>query len=281
MAPDMTANQNEPTTDRGQARQPEGRPERRRIPRSFEFMGARFDRVSPDQVFARVFEAPADHRFRYIITPNVDHLVNLRRSPELLAPIYNDAWLTVCDSKILESLGQSAGLPIWATPGSDITQRILEDGVIGPGDAVTVIGGAPDMIAELKRRYGLETIHHHNPPMGLRHKPEAIAACARFVAENPARFVFICVGAPQGEMVAKACFDRGDCTGLGLCVGASLEFLTGLQSRAPAWMRSAKLEWLHRLASNPKRMWKRYLVDGPTIFRDYWRWRREAKRAKG
>jgi N-acetylglucosaminyldiphosphoundecaprenol N-acetyl-beta-D-mannosaminyltransferase len=70
-------------------------------------------------------------------------------------------------------------------------------------------------------------------------------------------------------MVAKACLDRGDCVGFGLCVGASLDFIGGRVNRAPLWMRTARLEWLHRLASEPKRLWKRYLLEGPKIF---WLW---------
>ena len=110
--------------------------------------------------------------------------------------------------------------------------------------------------------------------MGLRNKPEAIAECAEFVADNPARFTFLCIGSPQQELVAEACLDRGDCTGLGLCVGASLDFLGGKADRAPKWMQTARLEWLHRLMLEPKRMWRRYLVDGPKVFLLWRRWQR-------
>ena len=52
-----------------------------------------------------------------------------------------------------------------------------------------------------------------------------------------------------------------------LCVGASIDFLTGKQKRAPRAMQRTGLEWPHRLASDPSRMWRRYLVRGPGIFR--------------
>ncbi len=73
-------------------------------------------------------------------------------------------------------------------------------------------------------------------------------------------------------MIAKTALERGDCAGLGLCVGASLDFLAGKQKRAPKWMQSAKLEWLYRLASSPRRMWKRYLIEGPKIFVIWVKW---------
>lgn len=75
-------------------------------------------------------------------------------------------------------------------------------------------------------------------------------------------------------MIAEACLDRGDCTGVGLCVGASLDFLGGKARRAPRWMQRVRLEWLHRLAQEPRRMWRRYLVEGPKVLVLWQRWRR-------
>ena len=59
----------------------------------------------------------------------------------------------------------------------------------------------------------------------------------------------------------------GQACGVGLCIGASLLFLTGDLRRAPVWMQRARLEWLHRLVQEPRRMWRRYLYEGPKILR--------------
>jgi N-acetylglucosaminyldiphosphoundecaprenol N-acetyl-beta-D-mannosaminyltransferase len=53
-----------------------------------------------------------------------------------------------------------------------------------------------------------------------------------------------------------------------LCVGATVDFLVGKQKRAPVFMQQARLEWMHRLFSNPRRLWRRYLLEGPWIL--YW-----------
>ena len=79
----------------------------------------------------------------------------------------------------------------------------------------------------------------------------------------------LCLSFPKQEFFAADLGARGRARGVGLCVGASLDFLTGHQSRAPLWMRHAGLEWAHRLLSNPRRLWKRYLLDGPKIFALY------------
>lgn len=246
-------------------------------PRSYEFIGAVFDPLTPMQTLARCKWVTDRHAFRFIVTPNVDHLVRLSQEPEVFDPLYRASWLSVCDSRILELLARVSGLPLSAVPGSDLTQQLF-DNVITRDDSITVIGGDADLIAKIKSLYGFEKVNHHEPPFGMRKKPDAIAAAAEFIAKNPARYVFICVGSPQQEMVAKACLERGDCVGLGLCVGASLEFLTGGLKRAPKWMQQARLEWLFRLASEPKRMWKRYLIEGPKIFWLWLKW--TAKRKK-
>lgn len=249
-------------------------------PRSYEFIGGIFDPLTPIQTLQRAKWMTLRHSFRYIVTPNVDHLVRLHREPDVYQPLYDASWLSVCDSRILEMLAHLSGLPLSAVPGSDLSQQLF-DNVITAQDPITIIGADKEIVNRVKARYGLTKVHHYEPPMGLRHKPDAIAQCAKFVADHPARYVFICVGSPQQEMVAKACLDRGDCVGFGLCVGASLDFIGGRVKRAPKWVQERRLEWLHRLLSEPKRLWKRYLVEGPKIFWLYVKWvLRSGKNAK-
>lgn len=246
--------------------------DRRRSARHIWFLNSAFDRIGFDTAVTRIADRDPGKAFAFVVTPNVDHLVRLRRDG-VLAPLYAQAWLTVCDSRVLELIAALSGEGVDVTPGSDLTERLFET-AITPDEPITIIGGSPAVIDGLKARYGLTDIRWHEPPMGLRHKPEAIAECAAFIADNPARFVFLCVGSPQQELVAEACLNRGDCTGVGLCVGASLDFLSGQARRAPKWIRRARLEWLHRLAEEPRRMWRRYLVDGPKVAFLWWEWRK-------
>ena len=250
----------------------EGFVERRTGSRHVWFLNSAFDKIDFDVALRRIVERDADRPFAFVVTPNVDHLVRLERDT-VLATLYAQAWLTVCDSRVLELIGRMSGETIKVAPGSDLTERLF-DTAIDPEEPVTIVGGSEDVITAVRERYGLKVVNWHQPPMGLRDKPEAIAECARFVAEHPARFVFLCVGSPQQELIAEACLDRGDCTGLGLCVGASLDFLAGKVARAPRWMQTARLEWLHRLAQEPARMWRRYLVDGPKVLLLWRRWRK-------
>lgn len=246
--------------------------ERRTKPRHIWFLNSAFDNIDFPTTVLRLAERDPKAPFQFVVTPNVDHLVRLRRD-NVLAPLYAQAWLTVCDSRVLELIASLSGTEVDVTPGSDLTQSLFEN-VIMQHEPVTIIGGTKAVVENVKARYGLRDVRWHEPPMGLRNNPDAIAECAQFVADNPARFIFLCVGSPQQEMIAEACLDRGDCTGIGLCVGASLDFLGGKSERAPQWMQKTRLEWLHRLAQEPRRMWKRYLVDGPKIAFLWWEWRK-------
>ncbi|WP_291841628.1 WecB/TagA/CpsF family glycosyltransferase [Maricaulis sp.] len=246
--------------------------DRRSGSRHVWFLNSAFDKISMDVAMRRITERDAASPFAFVVTPNVDHLVRLE-TDTVLATLYAQAWLTVCDSRILELIGKISGETIDVTPGSDLTARLF-DTVIDPELPITIIGGDKAVINAVTERYGLKDVRWHEPPMGLRQNREAVEACAKFVADNPSRFTFVCVGSPQQEMIAEACLDRGDCTGVGLCVGASLDFLAGAVERAPVWMQKARLEWLHRLAQEPARMWRRYLVEGPKIVLLWRRWRK-------
>lgn len=233
----------------------------------FAFSGCDLD-AAVDAVAAR---ASLDMPFAYVATPNVDHAVGLDAEPARQA-LYDHAWLTLNDSAVLARLAKRAGLKLPRASGADLAERLF-DAVIDADEPVTIIGGTRESINALKLRYGLTDVRWYDPPMGLKHNPLAVVNAAAFAAAQPSRFSFICVGAPQQEMIAYAIAQRGDATGVGLCVGAALDFLSGQTQRAPRWMRETGLEWAHRLASEPARLWRRYVVDGPKVFSLFASWR--------
>jgi exopolysaccharide biosynthesis WecB/TagA/CpsF family protein len=241
---------------------------------SFIDMG--FTALGKPAVLQAVRERAANAPFAYVVTPNVDHMVRLQRRRSDLWPIYRSAWMTLCDSRILALLARSMGLTLPVLPGSDLTQDMFEH-IVGPDDRIAIIGGDAGAIRQLAKRYRFRNVHHYNPPMGFIKDPAEVAKAVRFVAETGARYTFLAVGSPQQEMLAYRIKQAGGATGLGFCVGASLDFLTGVQTRAPRFMRVLALEWLHRLASDPGRMWRRYLYDGPVIFQITREWKRGAR----
>lgn len=201
---------------------------------------------------------PGPAPFRYVVTPNVDHVVRLSADPSL-GPLYENAWLSLCDSKPIAALSRlliPGGLP--HLPGSTLTE-ILFRTVIGPGDRIALVVPDAALAADMRTAFPGVAFEILIAPVGIDRDPAALAACALFVARSTARFTFIAVGAPRSERIAFQASLDPSARGIALCVGASLEFLVGRKRRAPLWMQRAGLEWLHRLVGEPRRLWRRYL----------------------
>lgn len=206
-------------------------------------------------------------RFGYVVTPNVDHLIRCHED-EAFRSRCASADFALLDSRVaarLLLLLKGMRLPVCT--GSDLTAALFSR-IIQPEDRIVLIGGSPEQAREIASKYDLANVRHHNPPMGFIRNPAAVDACLAFIEQaSPFRFCFLAVGSPQQEIIATRLRERGKARGLALCVGASLNFLTGREQRAPRWLQSLSLEWLYRLVQDPRRLWIRYLVRGPRIFR--------------
>jgi N-acetylglucosaminyldiphosphoundecaprenol N-acetyl-beta-D-mannosaminyltransferase len=228
-----------------------------------EVAGMPFDLVTTETAEAAIEARSPDLPFDYVVTPNVDHIV--RNEKARFSHLYEDAWLSVCDSRILARLAPIAGVRFPSViPGSDLTWTVLER-FVGAGESVCIIGCDEVNIQTLRRKFPHIEIHHFNPPMGFIKRKQEVGRAVEFVVTHPSRYVFLAVGSPQQEMLAQA-IKKSGATGLGLCIGASILFLTGAEKRAPKWVQRMGMEWLYRLLQNPGRLWRRYLVDDLGIF---------------
>lgn len=243
------------------------------------FLGIAFDPLDTDAATAWLAAVRADDPFTYVVTPNVDHLVRLEAIGEgdplgqELRAAYRAAPLVLCDSRVLARLARVYGVDLPLAPGSDLTVRLFAD-VARAGDRIAIIGGDDGLLASLRRQFPHLVFDQHVPPMGMVRNPAALAAAVAFGRDAHARFLLIAVGSPQQELLAARIAAAGGARGCALCIGASLDFITGRQRRAPRVLQRMGLEWAHRLASQPGRLWRRYLVDGPRIFRLAHAWHR-------
>jgi exopolysaccharide biosynthesis WecB/TagA/CpsF family protein len=228
-------------------------------------LGLDFADLSPDATVEMLAGRSADTPFAYLVTPNADHLVRLARDPGRYGPLYGEAAWRLLDSRVVARLARLLGLrapPV--VPGSDLTARLMAE-VVAPDDRIAMLGGSAATAAALRARYGLRALAHHDPKMGFDADPAALEAALRFIEQARARFVFLCVGSPRQEVVARALLARGQATGTALCIGASLRFLSGEERRAPRLVQRAGMEWAWRLAQDPRRLGRRYLVEDPAI----------------
>ena len=205
-------------------------------------------------------------RFGYVVTPNVDHLVRYSEDP-VFRGHYRTADYVLLDSRFAAyALRIVKGVRLRVCTGSDLTAELLTT-TATPSDRIVIIGGSREQADGIADLYGLTNMRHYNPPMGFAQDFEAVEECLQFIeSHSPFRFCFLAVGSPQQESLAALLQARGIARGLALCVGASLNFITGREKRAPHWMQQMALEWLFRLAQDPQRLANRYLVRGPRFF---------------
>jgi N-acetylglucosaminyldiphosphoundecaprenol N-acetyl-beta-D-mannosaminyltransferase len=235
------------------------------------FLGIEFACANYGQVAAALEGLSASDRFAFVVTPNVDHVVMLHEHKDedirrRFNAAYKAAALRLCDSRVLQLLAKFRGVKLDVVTGSDLTAYLLTNGHF-LGKKVAIIGGDPEMLLELDRKYPGIELAQHIPPMGVLQNQKAAEDIADFLAASPSHYVLFAIGSPQSEIIAHQCLMAGCARGVALCVGASLEFVLGRKTRAPLWMQRARLEWAFRLMSEPGRLWRRYLLDGPRVLR--------------
>lgn len=212
-------------------------------------------------LLARV-AAMARGPYGYVVTPNVDHVIKLMDG-RVEADVYNGAALKVCDSRILAHLARLRGKALAVYPGSDLTADLLASdhdltiGVFGPDRAAF-----DDLVA----RYPGRRFTFIEAPMGLTPGTGVWVSALDEAARAEWDVLLACISFPKQERFAHALRAAGRTTGVTLCVGASVDFLTGRQQRAPRLYQALSLEWLHRLMTQPRRMFRRYVIEGPAIF---------------
>ncbi|QHI99879.1 WecB/TagA/CpsF family glycosyltransferase [Xylophilus rhododendri] len=209
-----------------------------------------------------------------VVTTNVDHLVRLDRATAEFVALYRDADAIFAD-----------GMPlVWAS--HYLAETPLPERVTGADLFVTlaeraaalrlpifVVGGMPgdepQLTAELSARFPGLQVEVYSPSMQFSADGiEGYEAVRRIARSQPA-MVFVCLGMPKQETWAM--LHRSSlATSVVMCVGAALEFALGHKRRAPLWMQRHGMEWLWRLATEPRRLWRRYLVQSVRFIRLLW-----------
>ena len=130
---------------------------------------------------------------------------------------------------------------------------------------IFLLGGRPGIAeragaAIIARGWPHEVAGHHDGYFSEADIPQVLAA----VRASGADLLLVALGNPQQEKFVERHFSAFNCE-VAICVGALFDFLAGAVPRAPRLMRHAGLEWLFRLAVEPKRLWRRYLI-GNALF---------------
>jgi N-acetylglucosaminyldiphosphoundecaprenol N-acetyl-beta-D-mannosaminyltransferase len=226
--------------------------------------GVEFDRLDMGAAIERIAELARQRPMSTVVTPNVDLVVIANRDPAFMTAIRR-ADLVLADGQPVVWASRLTGrrLPERVT-GADLVPALVEVAE-ERGLRVFLLGGAPGVAERAAARLrtlapGVVIVGTAGPPAAAIDAPDVI----RQINDARPDLLFVGFGAPKQELWLERHRAELD-VGVGIGVGASLDFAAGRVPRAPRWMQRHGLEWLFRLAREPRRLWRRYLVRDPAF----------------
>ena len=227
--------------------------------------GVRLHAITEAQVNEHIIGSLEAGRGGWVVTPNLDHLRRLR-TQDTFAELCTGASLCVAD-----------GMPlVWACAiqGTPLPERVAGSNLISSLSAraaevnrsVFMLGGDPGTAEaaaeELQTRHpALRIAGTFCPPLGFERDEVMMAQITQRLVEAAPDIVFVALGSPKQERLIETLRERLP-SSWWLGIGISFSFVCGDVKRAPIWIQRLGLEWTHRLAQEPRRLARRYLVDG-------------------
>lgn len=227
-------------------------------------LGMRVDGTSYDDAASRVIDWARRGESRYVCVATVNNVMESYDSAEFRR-ITNSADLVTPDGMPLvwglRMLGVRSATRVY---GPDLTPHVL---AAAERESVPVgfYGGSADVLEKLlavvkNRRPRLKVAYAWSPPFRAL-TPEEDDRVVREINASGARILFVGISSPKQDRWMAA--HRGRIGAVMLGVGAAFDFLAGVKPQAPRWMQNAGLEWLFRLITEPRRLWRRYLRHNP------------------
>ena len=223
-----------------------------------------FAAISFSETLELLIELAKGSHPAYVVTANVDHVVRYHRRPEL-RQLYTEADLVVADGMPVIWASRLLGQPLpERVAGSDLFPALCAQAAKNDL-AVFLLGGAPGTARQAAKV--LQTEHPRLrvagifcPDYGFEDDPSQMSRVIEVVRAAQPDILFVGLGSPKQENWIAA--NRQACGAkLSIGVGISFSFVSGHVTRAPRWMRWIGLEWFHRLCQEPRRLWRRYLID--------------------
>lgn len=207
-----------------------------------------------------------------VFTPNVNHIIRLQKNQEFYS-VYQEADYRVCDSRILMYASNFLGSPLLEKiSGSDLFPAFYR--YYRDDESIKIfLLGSREKIAQtaqkkINSRVGRNIIiAAHSPSFGFEKKEDECEKIVELINTSGATVLAIGVGSPKQEMWIAKYKKRLKNIKIFLAVGATIDFEAGNVKRSPRWMSEIGFEWLYRLLKEPRRLWRRYLLDAlPFVF---------------
>ena len=235
-----------------------------------DILGVPIDNISQEELLHQLTSG-------IVFTPNVDHLINIRRNDDFYHA-YNMADYKICDSQILLLASRFLGSPIQQKlSGSDFFPAFYEYHKDDPDVSIFLLGGAteeddPESVAvqaqrNINQKIGRNiVVDAYSPSMGFEQDEQECAAIVQRINCSGATVLAIGVGAPKQEQWVYKYRDHLTSVKIIFAIGATIDFEAGKRGRAPELVSRLGIEWFYRLVSEPRRLWKRYLIDDLPFF---------------
>lgn len=207
--------------------------------------------------------------FKYVVTPNVDHIIKLQKDLEF-KKVYKKASLVLADGKPLVWASRLLKKPLKEkVSGSDlfpiVCKRASEENL-----KLFFLGGKEGVAAKaaknLKKKHNnLNVVGVYSPPFGFENSKVENKKIVRIINERKPDILFVGLGAPKQEKwIYQNLYNIKVPVSLG--IGASFDFEAGTIKRAPQWLQNIGFEWLWRFFQEPKRLFKRYFIEDTKFF---------------
>ena len=206
-----------------------------------------------------------------LITPNVDHLMKLQNDREFYE-IYQQAEYVTVDSRIVSLSMKYLGTPVKEViTGSDFFPSFYNFHKDNPDIKVFLLGAMPGVAKKalhiINEKIGREIIvGEYSPSFGFEKNENECNKIIQMLNASPANVLVVGVGAPKQEKWIYKYKDQLKNIDIFLAIGATIDFEAGNIKRAPKIFQKLALEWLYRLMKEPKRLWRRYIVEDLPFF---------------
>lgn len=235
-----------------------------------KFLNTEVDNITMNEAVQKIEQLILNKKPSYVVTPNIDHIVKLESDKEF-QEVYKEADLILTDGMPLIWISKLKKNPIKEkVSGSDLFPEVCKLAA-NKGYKVFLLGAAEGVAAKaaenLKLKYkGLNIVGTYSPSYGFEKNEYEIQQIIKMIKEVKPDILAVGLGAPKQEKFLYKYRNQLNVP-VALAIGASIDFEAGNVNRAPKWMQHIGLEWFYRLCKEPKRMFKRYLVDDIKIFR--------------
>ncbi len=195
-----------------------------------------------------------------VVTPNIDHIAMIGRSPAL-ARAYSNASRIVCDGWPVQAYARWCGLPVERVTGCEIASELMRMAPFPPWQRLFFVvdsGHSLEAVRDWAARTGV-ICDKPVPPFGFERDPAYCAGLAETIRHFGATILIMAVGAPRSEVFVDTYRDLlPNCWAF--CVGQAVKIELGLVRRASPRWQAVGLEWLWRVFQEPSRLTGRYVT---------------------